>query len=176
MNDNGRIQLKIRKSSIIRRKRGYPMIEPKEKKWPPTEVGGHFLVRQNKPFVVKHVGAIHDRPYRALIKSTVNPVLWSRTAAPALGGETKEGRKNPPQHIYHIITRLSSQRQNGPGTSKSVFRTKSDVCIWETFRLEKLKKSCYLIVTKRRYLNSKSSGGLPKANGKNGNQTDFKSK
>mgnify|MGYP007002106630 CR=1 FL=1 len=48
-----------------------------------------------------------------------------------------------------------------------MFRTKSDVCIWETFRLEKLKNSCYLIVTKRRYLNSKSSGGLPKANGNN---------
>ena len=43
---------------------------------------------------------------------------------------------------------------------------------WRPFR----SWPCYLIVTKRRYQNSKSSGGLPKANGKYGNQSDFKSK
>ena len=91
-------------------------------------------------------------------------------------GDEKEGRKNPPQHIYHITPPSASQRRIGPGSAKSVLCTKADVCIWETFHLEKLEFPWYSIGTKRRYLNSKSSGGLPKANGNNGNQSDFKSK
>ena len=88
----------------------------------------------------------------------------------------KRGRKNPTQHSYHITAQVSSQRPNGPPGRKSVFSTKANVCIWETFRLEKLKNPCYLIVTKRNRKNTESSGGLPKANGKYGNQSDFKSK
>ena len=92
------------------------------------------------------------------------------------GKDKKQGRKNPTQHRYHITVSFSSQRQNDRPWIKSVLCTKTDVCIWETFRLEKLKKPCYSIGTKRRYLNSKSSGGLPKATGNNGNQSDFTSK
>ena len=91
-------------------------------------------------------------------------------------GQQKRGRKNPTQHSYHITAQVSSQRPNGPPGRKSVFSTKANVCIWETFRLEKLEKACYYIATKRRYKNSKSSGGLPKAKVNNGNQSDFKSK
>ena len=90
--------------------------------------------------------------------------------------EIKRGRKNPTQHRYHITAQVSSQRPNGPPGRKSVPCTKTNVCIWETFRLEKLKIPCYLIVTKRNRKNTESSGGLPKANGKYGNQSDFKSK
>ena len=90
--------------------------------------------------------------------------------------EIKKGRKNPTQHNHHIITVPSSQRQNGRPGAKSVFRTKTVVSIWRTFHLEKLKNPCYLIVTKRRYPNSKSSGGLPKSTVNQGNQSDFKSK
>ena len=102
----------------------------------------------------------------------------SRSQEPPLRGfgKIKRGRKNPTQHRYHIINRFSSQRPNALPGRKSVFSTKAIVCIWETFRLEKLENPCYLIGTKRRYKNSKSSGGLPKANGKYGNQSDFKSK
>jgi hypothetical protein len=64
----------------------------------------------------------------------------------------------------------------GAEGAKSVFRTKANVCIWGTFRLEKLEFACYSIGTKRRYNISKSSGGLPKATVSNGNQSDFKSK
>ena len=64
-------------------------------------------------------------------------------------GNKKQGRKNPTQHRHHITAQVSSQRPNGPGNGKSVFSTKAIVCIWETFRLEKLKNPCYLIVTKR---------------------------
>ena len=91
-------------------------------------------------------------------------------------GNKKQGRKNPTQHSYHITARVSSQRPNGPPGRNSVFFTKANVCIWETFRLEKFGFSCYLIVTKRNRKNTESSGGLPKANGKYGNQSDFKSK
>ena len=91
-------------------------------------------------------------------------------------GQQKRGRKNPTQHSYHITALVSSQRPNGPPGRKSVFSTKAIVCIWETFRLEKFGFSCYLIVTKRNRKNTESSGGLPKANGKYGNQSDFKSK
>ena len=91
-------------------------------------------------------------------------------------GEEKRGRKNPTQHRYHITLCDASQRQIRPGAAKSVLCTKADVRIWETFRLEKLKNPWYLIVTKRRYQNSNSSGGLPKAKAKKGNQSDFKSK
>jgi hypothetical protein len=91
-------------------------------------------------------------------------------------GKIKRGRKNPTQHRYHITNPFSSQRPNGPPGAKSVFSTKANVCIWETFRLEKLEIPCYLIVTKRNRKNTESSGGLPKANGKYGNQSDFKSK
>ena len=91
-------------------------------------------------------------------------------------GNKKEGRKNPPQHEYHIICRTSSQRRNLILDAKSVLCTKVNFCIWQTFRLEKLKIAWYYIGTKRRYLNSKSSGGLPKAKVNNGNQSDFKSK
>ena len=100
-----------------------------------------------------------------------SPGLWAW-----LRGSKKRGRKNPPQHSYHIIAAFISQRQDGRSAAKSVLCTKTDVCIWGTFHLEKSKNPCYLIVTKRRYLNSKSSGGQPKANGNNGNQSDFKSK
>ena len=54
-------------------------------------------------------------------------------------GERKRGRKNPTQHSYHITNRFSSQRPIGPPETKSVPCTKTNVCIWETFRLEKLK-------------------------------------
>ena len=91
-------------------------------------------------------------------------------------GEIKRGRKNPTQHRYHITTQVSSQRPNGPPEAKSVPCTKTNACIWETFRLEKFGFPCYLIVTKRNRKNTESSGGLPKANGKYGNQSDFKSK
>lgn len=90
--------------------------------------------------------------------------------------QIKRGRKNPTQHKYHITFPGASQRENGSGCAKSVPCTKTVVCIWETFRLEKLENSCYLIVTKRRYLNSRTSGGLPKAKVNKGNQSDFKSK
>ena len=102
----------------------------------------------------------------------------SRPQEPPLRGfwEIKRGRKNPTQHRYHITNPFSSQRPNGPPGAKSVFSTKANVCIWETFRLEKFGFSCYLIVTKRNRKNTESSGGLPKANGKYGNQSDFKSK
>ena len=89
---------------------------------------------------------------------------------------TKEGRKNPTQHKYHITFPGASQWENRLGCAKSVPCTKTDVCIWETFRLEKFGNPCYLIVTKRRYLNSRTSGGLPKAKVNKGNQSDFKSK
>ena len=88
----------------------------------------------------------------------------------------KRGRKNPTQHRYHTTFENASQCRNVRRWRKSVPCTKTIACIWETFHLEKLKNPCYLIVTKRRYKNSKSSGGLPKANGKYGNQSDFKSK
>ncbi len=52
-------------------------------------------------------------------------------------GEQKRGRKNPTQHSYHITIPLSSQRENDRPGAKSVLCTKTDVCIWETFRLEK---------------------------------------
>ena len=107
------------------------------------------------------------------------PYAWPlRPQEPPLRGfgKIKRGRKNPTQHHYHITARVSSQRPNGPGNGKSVFSTKAIVCIWETFRLEKFGFSCYLIVTKRNRKNTESSGGLPKANGKYGNQSDFKSK
>ena len=54
-----------------------------------------------------------------------------------LGRGKKEGRKNPPQHIYHITPPSASQRRSGREASKSVACTKTDVCIWETFHLEK---------------------------------------
>ena len=122
------------------RKRGYPMIEPKELKWPPTVVGGHFM--------------------------SVRP--WIR-------GKEK-GSENPTQHSYHIIFQTASQRRIVLPPWKSVPCTKTPHFIYGTFRLEKWKIPCYLIVTKRRYPNSKSSGGLPKAIGSHGNQSDFKSK
>ena len=43
MNAAEGIPTKQEKPGRSSRKRGYPMIEPKEKKWPPAEVGGHFL-------------------------------------------------------------------------------------------------------------------------------------
>ena len=92
------------------------------------------------------------------------------------GKDKKQGRKNPTQHRYHITLPVSSQRLFVLPGRKSVPCTKTANCIWGTFHLEKLEFPCYLIGTKRRYKNSKSSGGLPKANGKYGNQSDFKSK
>ena len=77
--------------------------------------------------------------------------------------EQKRGRKNPTQHRYHTTLFLSSQRGNGFPKAKSVPCTKTNVFIWGTFRLEKFENPWYLIGTKRRYKNSKSSGGLPKA-------------
>ena len=97
-------------------------------------------------------------------------------AARARSDKQKTGRKNPTQHRYHITASGSSQRENEDRATKSVPCTKTGVCIWGTFRLEKLENSCYLIVTKRRYLNSRTSGGLPKAKVNQGNQSDFKSK
>ena len=88
----------------------------------------------------------------------------------------KQGRKNPTQHGYHITAQSVRQRKNGPPLGKSVFSTKANVRIWETFRLEKFGIPCYLIVTKRNRKNTDSSGGLPKVNGKYGNQSDFTSK
>jgi len=160
------------------RKRGYPMIEPKEKKWPPTEVGGHFFPGSARSQTVRPASAVVPLYVGSFCCTAAQDPGWrpGNSCTGVAGIKEKTGRKNPPQHIYHIIPHLSSQRQNGPGASKSVFRTKPDVCIWGTFHLEKLKNPCYLIVTKRRYLNSNSSGGLPKANGKYGNQSDFKSK
>ena len=145
------------------RKRGYPMIEPKEKKWPLTDaVRGHF--------------SVSEAPCLS---------LWERWPASAgrrgfcraaWAGAKKEGRKNPPQHVYHITPPSASQRRNGSRSAKSVACTKTDVCIWETFHLEKFGFPWYSIGTKRRYLNSNPSGGLPKATGNNGNQSDFTSK
>ena len=104
-------------------------------------------------------------------------ILGRPRAVPSgAAGQIKTGRKNPTQHSYHIIIPFSSQWENASRSAKSVPCTKTDVCIWETFRLEKFGNSCYLIVTKRRCLNSKSSGGLPKAKVIKGNQSDFKSK
>ena len=97
-----------------------------------------------------------------------------RIAGPGPGKE--KGPEKPTQHDHHTTSNFSSQRQNAAPGAKSVFRTKTDVCIWGTFRLEKLKNPCYLIGTKRRYQNSKSSGGLPKENVYQGNQSDFTSK
>ena len=54
-------------------------------------------------------------------------------------GEQKRGRKNPTQHSYHITVSFSSQRENDRSWTKSVLCTKTDVCIWGTFRLEKFK-------------------------------------
>ena len=78
-------------------------------------------------------------------------------------GNKKQAGKNPTQHRYHTTLFLSSQRGNGFPKAKSVPCTKTNVFIWGTFRLEKFENPWYLIGTKRRYKNSKSSGGLPKA-------------
>ena len=97
-------------------------------------------------------------------------------AAGSGSGKQKTGRKNPTQHSYHITISFASQRENGRPWAKSVLCTKTDVCIWGTFRLEKFGNPWYLIGTKRRYRNGKTSGGLPKAKVNQGNQSDFKSK
>jgi hypothetical protein len=112
----------------------------------------------------------------AALAAAQAPAEGGRKSRPCTVWEIKRGRKNPTQHRYHITNPFSSQRLNGPLGAKSVFSTKANVCIWETFRLEKLEIPCYLIVTKRNRKNTESSGGLPKANGKYGNQSDFKSK
>lgn len=52
-------------------------------------------------------------------------------------GTKKTGRKNPTQHGYHTTLSRSSQRGNGFPKAKSVPCTKTNVFIWETFRLEK---------------------------------------
>ena len=64
-------------------------------------------------------------------------VLCQREGSQCLAVNKKEP-ENPTQHSYHITARISSQWQNAPARSKSVACTKTDVCIWETFRLEKL--------------------------------------
>ena len=56
----------IKKSGRSSRKRGYPMIEPKELKWPPTVVGGHFMSGERRPgrFRQAH-GANKKRPEKS---------------------------------------------------------------------------------------------------------------
>ena len=144
-----------RKLGRSSRKRGYPMIEPKEKKWPPTEVGGHFFPGTARSQTVRPASAVVPLCVGSFCCTAARDPGWRPWNSCVGDGREKEktGRKNPPQHVYHIIPVLSSQRQNDPAASKSVFRTKPDVCIWETFHLEKLKNPCYLIVTKRRYQN-----------------------
>lgn len=125
--------------------------------------------RVGTPRWMKHLNCRGRRPRRPLRSGSFLTMTEE-------SGQQKRGRKNPTQHRYHITFLGASQRENGSGCAKSVPCTKTVVCIWETFRLEKLENSCYLIVTKRRYLNSRTSGGLPKAKVNKGNQSDFKSK
>ena len=127
-------------------------------------------------FAVKSVRRSFDSGLRPPLRMTDIWCIDSFMTMTEVSGQQKRGRKNPTQHRYHITISFSSQRENDLTGAKSVPCTKTDVCIWETFRLEKLENSCYLIVTKRRYLNSRTSGGLPKAKVNKGNQSDFKSK
>ena len=198
------------------------MIEPKELKWPPTVVGGHFMFQGAIRAAIGHLCPAARwsqadlprwtkdapqfpicHPERAKwvegsshlwdICSQIGAKILRLRASPSAQDDrylvhrffhdndrgiraTKRGRKNPTQHSYHITLSFSSQRENAPRSAKSVPCTKTVVCIWETFRLEKLEKPCYSIGTKRRYQNGRTSGGLPKAKVNQGNQSDFKSK
>ena len=93
-----------------------------------------------------------------------------------LGRAKRKRAEKPTQHNHQTTKTPSKSTAKWGSSGKLVFRTKTVVCIWRTFRLEKLKKPCYLIVNKRSYKNSKSSGGLPKDTVNHGNHSDFNSK
>ena len=91
----GRDSNQTKKPGRSSRKRGYPMIEPKEKKWPPMDVGGHFLVREEcrdtRPRVSGLTGRAGSPPGRRV------PTGWKR--------ETKKRpeKSDPTPLSYHTL-------------------------------------------------------------------------